>query len=213
MSILKSLAVTTATVVSVALSVGQTHAMPLNNSTGLSNPARTVTLSERTLKRLFTVSNINFSNGLGTGIPQTGWVAQRLPLNALDHVNTLMRVSSASFWSIWNSSERRSDYSRTIDWSTNFCGIGGLPGNAGEKFPDSGAHFDFKAACARHDFGYVNYKKLNEWDQATKDYVDEVFRVDMRTHCKTRGFAYRGPCYTTTGIYLAAVRAYPLNGF
>ena len=162
--------------------------------------------------RAFFVSDTNSSSGLGSYVPETGLavvkasikppsvLAQRLQ-SVLDQVNTLVKMSSAGFWN--TSTNFRSYYSSAIDWFTNFCGTTGK-----EWVPDSGSSFNFKAACAHHDFGYANYRKLNKWDKATKKDVDDIFFRDMSAHCDSRGRLDRTSCYKRALVYYGFVRAY-----
>lgn len=43
-------------------------------------------------------------------------------------------------------------YNAWHDWSTDSCSNG----------PDTGPHFDFKQACARHDWGWRNLKRIDQ---------------------------------------------------
>ncbi|MFJ9694361.1 phospholipase A2 [Kitasatospora sp. NPDC101183] len=69
-----------------------------------------------------------------------------------------------------------------FNWSTDYC----------THSPDKPVGFDFTAACARHDFGYRNYKELigdqafrsNIDGRAPKVQVDSVLLQDLRSVCE-----------------------------
>ncbi|KAI9103019.1 phospholipase A2 domain-containing protein [Phlyctochytrium arcticum] len=61
--------------------------------------------------------------------------------------------------------------------------------------PDQPLGFDFRLACARHDFGYGNYRALNQLG-ANKPRLDNMFYEDMKAicggsiTCKAAAFTY-----------------------
>ena len=144
------------------------------------------------------------NSGLSTYIPETGLAvkASIKPPSILAQVNVLLKMSSADFWNTRR--KFRSDYSSAIDWSTDFCGITGFE----KVVPDKGLHFNFTAACVRHDFGYANYRKLNKFNKETKEYVDGIFLLDMKAHCDGRGLVFRVHCYDTALVYYGFVKGY-----
>lgn len=85
---------------------------------------------------------------------------------------------------------------RPYNWSTDTC--------AGE-FPDA-----FMAdPCLRHDFGYRNYGNgiRLERDEATRNWIDDIFLQDMLAQCQKPEFLLAFPaCATQAVIYYEAVR-------
>ncbi|MEV5125561.1 phospholipase [Streptomyces decoyicus] len=88
-----------------------------------------------------------------------------------------------------------------FDWSTDGCsGVTDNPGG-----------FHFWESCARHDFGYRNYKKMHEFSRAHKKRVDDSFHHDMQNVCKRQWGPYsqaqRKACLKVAKKYYDAVRA------
>lgn len=73
----------------------------------------------------------------------------------------------------------------------------------------------FHAACTRHDFGWMNSKKIFGWYLASKEWgamttVNGVFFADMNLAC-TKKYAWwdvvrRGLCYDAAKVYLIGVQ-------
>lgn len=91
------------------------------------------------------------------------------------------------------------------DWTTDGCS-----GPIGDKGPA----FNFGHPCHRHDFGYRNYKRLEEladedfWNEETKLVVDDQFLEDLRDHCSSRAFYEKHLCLAWSQVYYLAVRAF-----
>ncbi|WP_342354248.1 phospholipase [Streptomyces inhibens] len=60
-----------------------------------------------------------------------------------------------------------------FDWNTDGC----------SGVTDNPVGFHFWESCARHDFGYRNYKKLHAFSHANKKHVDKAFFADMTRQC------------------------------
>ncbi|NMO50767.1 phospholipase [Actinoplanes sp. TBRC 11911] len=99
----------------------------------------------------------------------------------------------------WNEArlhpDRLSDY-RFI-WTTDYCTDG----------PDRPIGFDFRLACARHDFGYRNYKAIGGF-AANRARIDRAFLADLRRKCATYGLLLRPVCSVLAGVYYRAARHY-----
>ena len=97
-----------------------------------------------------------------------------------------------------------------FDWDTNYCNYS--PDKL--RSPDTGLIFDFRLACARHDFGYHNYKHedmLNLDDLGTTDKgreakhrVDEIFHKDMNHACDVNSSSTPN-CKLLATLYFQAV--------
>ncbi|GAA3377970.1 phospholipase [Streptomyces sannanensis] len=59
-----------------------------------------------------------------------------------------------------------------FDWTTDYC-------TAAPEYP---LGFPFKNACARHDFGYRNYREVNAFT-ANKRRLDKAFHADLKRVC------------------------------
>lgn len=86
-----------------------------------------------------------------------------------------------------------------FDWSTDYC----------TTSPDNPFGFPFTLACARHDFGYRNYRRSGaDAFSAAKPRLDEAFHADLRRVCARYGTARRISCEGTAWTYYRAVRAF-----
>lgn len=101
--------------------------------------------------------------------------------------------SMGHFW--WHRANRSPWYA---NWSTDYC----------SNAPDTGLAFNFKKPCARHDYGYRNWKKYSAFTSSAKKSIDSRFLSDMKAHCSTRSIFLKPDCYRTAYIYYAAVRAF-----
>jgi hypothetical protein len=84
-----------------------------------------------------------------------------------------------------------------FDWSTDYC----------SSSPDQPLGFDFRMPCARHDFGYRNYKMLEQFP-SNKDHVDSAFYADLKRKCATYSIWVRSACYSLAWTYYEAVHLF-----
>jgi hypothetical protein len=84
-----------------------------------------------------------------------------------------------------------------LDWSTDYC----------SDSPDNPLGFDFKLSCARHDFGYRNYKAVGQFP-ANKARIDNSFYFDLRAKCATYSIWVRSACYGLAWTYYEAVHLF-----
>jgi hypothetical protein len=84
-----------------------------------------------------------------------------------------------------------------FNWSTDYC----------SSSPDNPLGFNFTLACARHDFGYRNYKEMDQFS-ANKDRLDSAFYADLKRKCATYHWSVRPACYSLAWTYYQAVRAF-----
>ena len=61
--------------------------------------------------------------------------------------------------------------------------------------------------CHRHDFGYRNYKLVDQFP-ANKSRVDDTFYADLKRKCGTYNVFVRPACYSLAWTYYQAVRAF-----
>ncbi|MGW5867128.1 phospholipase [Streptomyces sp. NPDC055239] len=81
-----------------------------------------------------------------------------------------------------------------FNWSTDYC----------SSSPDNPLGFPFKTACARHDFGYRNYKEAGTFN-ANKARVDSAFYEDLKRVCAQYSGATKTTCNGTAWTYYQAV--------
>ncbi|MGY0060096.1 phospholipase [Streptomyces sp. LZ34] len=106
--------------------------------------------------------------------------------------------TSASSYNAWlaarNNQGAWSAYQ--FDWSTDYC----------SKSPDNPLGFPFKTSCARHDFGYRNYKAMGTFS-ANKSRIDSAFYEDLKRVCNGYSGASKTACNSTAWTYYQAVKA------
>ncbi len=84
-----------------------------------------------------------------------------------------------------------------FDWSTDYC----------SSSPDNPLGFDFTLSCARHDFGYRNYKAAGQFD-ANKSRLDSALYEDLKRKCATYSSAVRPACTALAWTYYQAVSVF-----
>ncbi|MFB8107112.1 MULTISPECIES: phospholipase [unclassified Streptomyces] len=107
--------------------------------------------------------------------------------------------TSASSYNSWNAARNnRGAWSAYgFDWSTDYC----------SSSPDNPFGFPFQTACARHDFGYRNYKAAGTFS-ANKARIDSAFHEDLKRVCAAYSGAKRTSCNSTAWTYYQAVNIF-----
>ncbi|MFC5218435.1 phospholipase [Streptomyces coerulescens] len=109
---------------------------------------------------------------------------------------TQTSVSSYNTWvAARNNQSAWSAYG--FDWSTDYC----------SSSPDNPFGFPFATSCARHDFGYRNYKAMGTFS-ANKSRIDSAFYEDLKRVCAGYGGATKAACNSTAWTYYQAVKAF-----
>jgi hypothetical protein len=107
--------------------------------------------------------------------------------------------TSVASYNAWYSARQNqgawADYG--FDWSTDYC----------SDSPDQPLGFDFRLPCARHDFGYRNYKLVGQFP-ANKSHIDDSFYADLKRKCATYNVFVRPACDSLAWTYYQAVRAF-----
>ncbi|QKW06538.1 hypothetical protein HUT18_09110 [Streptomyces sp. NA04227] len=105
--------------------------------------------------------------------------------------------TSASSYNAWNSARNNQGQwaSYNFDWSTDYC----------SSSPDNPFGFNFKLSCARHDFGYRNYKAMGTFS-ANKARIDSAFYEDLKRVCNGHSGATKTACNSTAWTYYQAVK-------
>ncbi|MFJ6463865.1 phospholipase [Streptomyces sp. NPDC091387] len=104
--------------------------------------------------------------------------------------------TSASSYHAWNAARNNQGAwgAYGFDWSTDYC----------SSSPDNPFGFPFQTACARHDFGYRNYKAAGTFS-ANKARVDSALYEDLKRVCAAYSGATLTSCNATAWTYYHAV--------
>lgn len=104
--------------------------------------------------------------------------------------------TSASSYNTWNNarSNKAAWAAYGFDWSTDYCSTS----------PDNPFGFPFQTACARHDFGYRNYKDAGTF-AANKARLDSALYADLKRVCAAYSGAKLTSCNATAWTYYHAV--------
>ncbi|MFJ2111382.1 MULTISPECIES: phospholipase [unclassified Streptomyces] len=81
-----------------------------------------------------------------------------------------------------------------FDWTTDYC----------SSSPDNPLGFPFQTSCARHDFGYRNYKKAGAFS-ANKARIDLALYADLKRVCAKYSGGTKVSCNATAWTYYHAV--------
>ena len=124
--------------------------------------------------------------------------AAAVPADKLAVLSSWTQTSSTSY-SAWLSARNNQAAWAAYEfiWSTDYC----------SSSPDNPLGFNFQLSCARHDFGYRNYKAVGLFS-SNKARVDSAFYEDMKRKCATYNFAVRPACYSLAWTYYQAVAAF-----
>jgi hypothetical protein len=108
------------------------------------------------------------------------------------------QTSTASYNS-WNAARQNQPAwaSYQFDWSTDNCSTS----------PDQPLGFDFRLSCQRHDWGYRNYKAMNQFS-ANKGRLDDAFYQDLLRKCRQYNSIVRPACNSLAWTYYQAVRTF-----
>ncbi|GAA4659892.1 phospholipase [Streptomyces buecherae] len=107
--------------------------------------------------------------------------------------------TSATSYNAWNSARQNQGAwaAYGFDWSTDYC----------SSSPDNPFGFPFQNSCARHDFGYRNYKKAGTFS-ANKPRLDSAFHEDLKRVCNRYSGAQKTACDGTAWTYYQAVKQF-----
>ncbi|WP_369244614.1 phospholipase [Streptomyces sp. R41] len=107
--------------------------------------------------------------------------------------------TSASSYNLWAAARANQAAWSTyeFDWSTDYC----------SSSPDNPFGFPFAVSCARHDFGYRNYKAAGSFS-ANKSRLDSAFYEDLKRVCTNYSGGTKTACDSTAWTYYQAVRAF-----
>ncbi|MEU9119146.1 phospholipase [Streptomyces sp. NPDC048506] len=108
------------------------------------------------------------------------------------------QTSAAGYRSWAAARDHRSKWSAYhFDWNTDYC----------SKSPDKPLGFPFRISCARHDFGYRNYKKAGTF-AANKARLDSALYADLKRVCARYSGHRKTSCNALAWTYYQAVKKY-----
>ncbi len=79
-----------------------------------------------------------------------------------------------------------------------------------QHLPDNPFGFPFQNSCARHDFGYRNYKAAGTFS-ANKARIDSAFYEDLKRVCARYSGATKTSCNSTAWTYYQAVKIFGVS--
>ena len=108
------------------------------------------------------------------------------------------QTSAASYGAWYIADGNQSTWTAyAFDWTTDYCSVS----------PDRPLGFDFAMSCARHDFGYRNYRAAGQFS-TNKSRVDKALRADLLRVCATYEFLLRPACRSLAWTYYEAVHLF-----
>ncbi|MBH5335870.1 hypothetical protein IHE55_14165 [Streptomyces pactum] len=124
--------------------------------------------------------------------------AQAAPADKAQVLSSWTQTSSTSYNAWLNARNNQGAWSAYgFNWSTDYCSTS----------PDNPFGFPFKLSCARHDFGYRNYKAMGTFD-ANKSRLDSAFYEDLKRVCNRYSGATQTSCNSTAWTYYQAVKLF-----
>ncbi|MFF2405853.1 phospholipase [Streptomyces sp. NPDC058092] len=104
--------------------------------------------------------------------------------------------TGASSYHTWLAARRNQSAWRAygFDWSTDYC----------TASPDNPFGLPFQNSCARHDFGYRNYKAAGTFT-ANKTRLDNAFYADLKRVCANYSGLKKTSCNAAAWAYHKAV--------
>lgn len=151
-------------------------------------------MARRSVAGLVTAAAVSLVTFLALAIPaQAVTLADKLA--ALSRFTQPTAASASEWTSAWQNQGDWAEYG--FDWSTDLC----------SSSPDQPLGFDFRMPCRRHDFGYRNYKAVNQFP-ANKGHIDDAFYFDMKQVCARYSGIPKGTCDGLAWTYYQAVKQF-----
>ncbi|WP_406729273.1 phospholipase [Streptomyces sp. GD-15H] len=128
----------------------------------------------------------------------TATAADAVPADKAQVLSSWTQTSASSYnqW-VTARSNQAAWAAYEFNWSTDYCSTS----------PDNPFGFPFATSCARHDFGYRNYKAAGSFD-ANKSRLDSAFYEDLKRVCARYTGGTKTTCNSTAWTYYQAVRAF-----
>ncbi|RVX44117.1 phospholipase A2-like protein [Nonomuraea polychroma] len=148
----------------------------------------------RTVRRSLAMLAVSLGTVLGFALPAHA-VTLEQKLAALSQFSQPTSTSATAWRSAWQNQAAWADYA--FDWSTDLC----------SSSPDQPLGYDFRMPCRRHDFGYRNYKAVNQFP-ANKSRTDDAFYFDMKQVCARYSGISKSTCDGIAWTYYQAVKQF-----
>ncbi|MEQ4723133.1 phospholipase [Nonomuraea sp. B19D2] len=145
-------------------------------------------------RRSLTAVVLSLITVLGFALPAHA-VTLEQKLAALSQFSQPTSASATAWRAAWQNQAAWADYA--FDWSTDLC----------SSSPDQPLGFDFRMSCRRHDFGYRNYKDVNQFP-ANKSRIDDAFYFDMKQVCAKYSGVSKSTCNGLAWTYYQAVKEF-----
>jgi phospholipase A2-like protein len=145
----------------------------------------------RLIAAIVTLTAASLLAVFGLAAPASAGLAE----DKLNILSSWTQTSSASYGAWLNARGHQGDWAvYHFDWSTDYC----------SSSPDNPLGFDFRLSCARHDFGYRNWKAVGQFP-GNKARIDSAFYEDLKRKCATYNIVVRPACYSLAWTYYQAV--------
>jgi hypothetical protein len=113
----------------------------------------------------------------------------------LVQMGAFTQTAAASYTDWYSARQNQSNWAEYgFDWTTDYC----------SSSPDQPLGYDFRLSCARHDWGYRNYKAMSQFPP-NKPRLDDAFYADLRRKCATYSSWTRPACNSLAWTYYQAV--------
>nr|BCB17006.1 putative polyhydroxybutyratedepolymerase [Streptomyces nobilis] len=130
---------------------------------------------------------------IGSGIAASP--AAAVPADKAQVLSRWTQTDAASYNSWLSARNNQGAWSAyKFNWTTDLC----------SSSPDNPFGFPFEKSCARHDFGYRNYKEMGTFD-ANKARIDSAFYADLKRVCAAYSGAKKVSCDALAWTYYQAV--------
>ncbi|RKN44738.1 phospholipase [Streptomyces hoynatensis] len=124
--------------------------------------------------------------------------AEAVPADKAQVVTSWTQTSASSYNAWLAARNNQSAWSAyEFDWSTDYC----------SSSPDNPFGFPFQLSCARHDFGYRNFKDLGTF-AANKSRLDSMLYADLQRVCDGYSGASGVACDALAWTYYQAVKEF-----
>jgi hypothetical protein len=147
-----------------------------------------------TVRRALVMLALSLGTVLGLALPAQA-VTLEQKLAALSAFSQPTTTSASAWLSAWQNQGAWADYA--FNWSTDLC----------SSSPDQPLGYDFRMPCRRHDFGYRNYKSVNQFP-ANKSRIDDAFYFDMKRVCARYSGVSKSTCDGLAWTYYQAVKQF-----
>jgi Prokaryotic phospholipase A2 len=145
----------------------------------------------RRLTTALAATAVSAVTGIALAMP-----AHAVPADKAQVLASFTQTSASSYNSWLNARNNQGAWAAyQFDWSTDYC----------SDSPDNPFGFPFNLSCARHDFGYRNYKAMGTFS-ANKSRLDSMLYADLQRVCARYSGATASACNSLAWTYYEAVK-------